>query len=494
MGVIKRQSIKYSIVNVLGLAVGMLSTLYVYPMVLKENGLVRMLYDTGMVLFSMMTLSANTVAIRFFPIFQDKNKQHNGFLPLLMLLTFCGCLFFGPLIFLFKHWFIRPDHPNAALLDAYFYLAIPLSCLYAFNFVLFNYVTNFKRIVVPSILAEFSQKLIVPLVLICVWQKWLPLGIALNLLVVHGFLVFLGLVFYIKWLGEWRWGNFKSFLKPDLRNSILKYIAFGVFSGLGMMIAGRSDLLMVGAITTVEFAGIFAISAQLAAIIEIPIKGIYAASVSSVTRYLEDDNRKELGDLYQKVSINLLVSGLLLFFSIWISMDGLYKILPNGEMISAGKWVFFFIGLSRLVEMTTGINNYIIYYSKYYPWSIVFLVISAIFTVLLNLWLIPKIGMVGAAIATFSSITAYNIFSIFLVYRKYKLQPFTKNTIFAILLALVAYSLVYFIPYSGNVWFDMFVHSGMYATLFVVLVLLTKVAPDMSDLAMQTLRKLKKNK
>jgi O-antigen/teichoic acid export membrane protein len=492
MGVIKRQSIKYSIVNIVGLAIGMLSTLFVYPEVLKENGLVRMLLDTGMVLFSVLSFGANTVAIRFFPVFQDKTKQHNGFLPLLMTLTFIGCVLFSPLIFIFKSWIINQNPTNSDLLDQYFYLAIPLSCLYAFNFVLFNYATNFKRIVVPSILTEFSQKLIVPIVLISVWQKWLPLGTALHLLVVHGFLVFISLVLYLKWLGEWRWGNYKNFIKPELRKDMLKYISFGIVSGLGIMIAARSDLLMVGAISTVEFAGIFAISAQLAAVIEIPIKGIYAASVSSVARYLEDENYKELGDLYQKVSINLLISGLLLFFAVWISLDGLYKILPNGEVVAAGKWVFFFVGLSRLVEMTTGLNNNIIYYSKYYTWSLVSLIISAIFTILLNLWLIPKIGMVGAAVATFCSISAYNIFSVFLVYRKFGLQPFSRSTIFSILLALVAYTLAYFVPYSGVVFFDMMVHTGLFSLIFVVLVLYSNIAPDMTQLAKQFFSKFTK--
>jgi O-antigen/teichoic acid export membrane protein len=492
MGVIKRQSIKYSIVNVVGLAIGMLSTLFVYPEVLKENGLVRMLLDTGMVLFSMMSFGANTVAIRFFPIFQDKTKQHNGFLPLLLSLTFIGCLLFSPLIFVFKNWIISRNPNNSELLEHYFYLAIPLSCLYAFNFVLFNYATNFKRIVVPSILTEFSQKLIVPIVLISVWQNWLSLNVALHLLVVHGFLVFISLIIYLKWLGEWRWGNFRNFIKPELRNDMLKYIFFGVISGLGLMIAARSDLLMVGAISTVEFAGIFAISAQLAAVIEIPIKGIYAASVSSVARYLEDENYKELGDLYQKVSINLLISGLLLFFTVWISLDGLYKILPNGEVISAGKWVFFFIGLSRLVEMTTGLNNNIIYYSKYYSWSLLSLIISAICTILLNLWLIPKMGMIGAALATFFSITAYNIFSVFLVFKKFRLQPFSKNTFISIGLALIAYTLVYFVPHSGYVFVDMTVHSGLFFVLFSSLIFYSNVAPDMTSMVKQFFSKINK--
>jgi O-antigen/teichoic acid export membrane protein len=491
MGVIKRQSIKYSIVNIVGLAIGMLSTLYVYPRVLAENGLVRMLLDTGMVLFSVLTFGANTVAIRFFPIFQDKNKGHNGFLPLLLTLTCIGCLLFSPMLFLFKNWILQSNHTNSILLEQYFYLAIPLSCLYAFNFVLFNYATNFKRIVVPSILTEFSQKLIVPLVLISVWQKWLSLGVALHLLVIHGFVVFISLVFYLKWLGEWRWGNYKDFITPSLRQDMLKYIAFGLVSGLGLMIAARSDLLMVGSISTLEFAGIFAISAQLAAIIEIPIKGIYAASVSSVARYLEDQNYEELGDLYQKVSINLLISGLLLFFAVWVSLSGLYEVLPNGHLVATGKWVFFFIGLSRLVEMTTGLNNNIIYYSKYYKWSLISLIISAICTVLLNLWLIPKIGMVGAAIATFSSISAYNLFSVLLVYKKFGLQPFSKNTLIAIILALIAYGIAYFMPYTGFVWLDMVIHSGVFSLLFLGLVYFSEVAPEMNELVVNFWNKIK---
>ena len=58
MGVIQRQSLKYSIVNFVGLGIGTLSTLLVYPLVLEENGLMRFLLDSGMILLPILALGA----------------------------------------------------------------------------------------------------------------------------------------------------------------------------------------------------------------------------------------------------------------------------------------------------------------------------------------------------------------------------------------------------------------------------------------------------
>lgn len=165
------------------------------------------------------------------------------------------------------------------------------------------------------------------------------------------------------------------------------------------MLAAKADLFMVGSLRPMSDAGIYAIAGYLASMMEIPIKSLYAASVSSVTRYLADDNRRELRDLYQKVSIHLLMAGLLIFGGLWISIDAIFLILPNTQELSTGKYVFFFIGFSRLIEMGTG-ANYLIYYSKYYAWSLFSSWHDGFFEYHASLWLIPAIGIQGAAVAT----------------------------------------------------------------------------------------------
>lgn len=492
MGVIRRQSLKHSAVNVVGLAVGAASIFWVYPHALEPYGLAQVLLSVGMVGLPILSLGANTVAIRYFPQFQDKSSGHHGFLPLLLCLCAIGCSLFALMAWVFWEPFSTALEHKSPLLREYLWMSFPLSFCYITSSVLAVYSSNFKRIVVPSLLLDFSQKLALPLLLIAVWQQWLSLEVAMIGLLVHAALVTCGLALYLRHIGEWHWKPDWAFITPALRREMLQFIGFGAFGGFALLVAAKSDVFMVGSLSAVKAAGVYAIAAYLATVIEVPIKSLYAASASSVAKYLADDNRVELEKLYKSVSINLLVAGLLLFGCIWISIDSFFMLLPNGAELAAGKWVFLFIGLSRLVEMGTGLNNYMVYYSQYYRYSLLSLGVLASANILLSIWLIPILGITGAAVATLLSITGYNAVSIGLVWLKFRLFPFTVDTLNAIGFGLAAYFLANLIPISGYHWFDLVLRSGFFALIFGVLVLRFRVSEDLNGLGRMVLGRFKK--
>ncbi|MBP6811286.1 MAG: polysaccharide biosynthesis protein [Saprospiraceae bacterium] len=483
MGVIRRQSLKHSAVNLVGLGVGAISTFFVYPHVLEAYGLAQVLLSVSLVGLPILALGANTVAIRFFPLFQNKANGHNGFLPLLLGLCATGFTLAGLLAWAFWEPFSAALEAKSPLLRDYLWMALPLAFCYIISSVLAVYSSNFKRIVVPSILLDFSQKLALPLLLIAVWKGWLPLETAMIGLLIHAALVTTGLVLYLRHIGEWYWRPNWSFFTPALRREMLQFIGFGAFGGFALLVAAKSDVFMVGSLSAVKAAGVYAIAAYLATVIEIPTKSLYAASASSVSKYLADNNFVELEKLYKSVSINLLVAGLLLFGAIWISIDSLFGLLPNGGELVAGKWVLLFIGLSRVVEMGTGLNNYMVYYSQYYRYTLVSLGVLATANILLSIWLIPILGITGAALATLLSITGYNAISLWLVWLKFRLFPFTRDTVKAIGLAFVAYFFAYLIPISGYDLLDLLLRSGFFAIIFAVLVLRFRVSEDLNGLS-----------
>ncbi|MDX1910347.1 MAG: polysaccharide biosynthesis C-terminal domain-containing protein [Saprospiraceae bacterium] len=482
MGVIRRQSLKHTAVNLVGLGVGAVSTLFVYPHALEAYGLAQVLLSVGMVGLPVLSLGANTVAIRFFPRFQDKSSGHHGFLPLLMTLCLVGFIISGLTAWLFWAPFSAFLESKSPLLHEYLWMGFPLAFFYVASSVLAVYSANFKRIVVPSLLLDFSQKLALPLLLIAVWQEWLTLAAAMWGMLLHAALVTLGLVIYLRSIGEWHWRPDRSFVGPALRKELLQFILFGALGGFALLVAAKADLFMVGSMSAVKAAGVYAIAAYLAAIIEVPTKSLYAASASSVAQYLADDDRPALEKLYKSVSINLLVAGLLLFGGLWISIDLLFALLPNGNLLSEGKWVFLFIGLARIMEMATGLNNYMVYYSQYYRYSLLSLGVLAASNVALNIWLIPLMGITGAALATFLSITGYNAISVGLVWLKFRLFPFTLQTLKAIGFALFVYVIVSQVFSTGYPVLDLALRSGLYGVFFAGSVLYFRVSDDLNHL------------
>lgn len=492
MGVIRRQSLKHSAVNLVGLGVGAVSTFWIYPHALEAYGLAQVLLSIGMVGLPVLSMGANTVAIRFFPRFQDKSSGHHGFMPLLIGLCTLGTLGCGVVAALFWEPFSAALATRSPLLLQYLWIGFPLAFCYITSTVLAAYSANFKRIVVPSILLDFSQKLALPLLLAGVWKGWFSLETAMIGLFFHAALVTTGLIFYLRHIGEWHWKPDWVFLSPALRKEMLQFIGFGAFGGFALLVAAKSDIFMVGSLSAVKAAGVYAIAAYLATIIEIPTKSLYAASASSVAAYLANDDRIPLEKLYKSVSINLLLAGLLLFGALWISIDSLFALLPNGAELNAGKWVLLYIGLSRVVEMGTGLNNYMVYYSQYYRYSLFSLGVLAVATIALSVWLIPIMGISGAALATLVSVTSYNAISIGLVWLKFRLFPFTKDTLRALGMAVAAYAVAQLIPITGTHLLDLMLRSGFFVLIFGVLVLRFQVSEDVQKLIVLIRDKLRK--
>ncbi len=492
MGVIRRQSIKHSAVNLVGLSVGALSTFLVYPHVRQEYGVIQVLLQAGLLGLPLLSLGANTVAIRFFPKFRDESVADNGFLPLLMLLCGLGFTLSLGLAAIFWAPYTDSISGRSPLIAAYLPAAIPIAFFFTISTVLYTYSANFKRIVIPSLLLDFSQKLVLPALMIAVWKDWLSLYHAIWGMILHSGLVTIAMIVYLKKLGVWHWKPNWKFLTPNLRKEMGAYIAFWSLGGFALLVASKSDIFAVGSLSAESAAGTFAIATALAAIIEIPIKSLYSASASSVAEYLAKNDLEELGKLYKSVSINLLVAGALLFGGMWVAIRPIFGLFPadhSGEM-EAGIWVFFFVGLTRLVEMTTGLNNYLVYYSPHYRYALISLSACAALTVGLNLWLIPTIGFYGAAISTLVSVTLYNSFSVWLIWRIYRLFPFTRNTLVSILLALTALFVAMLIPETGLPVADMIIKGGSYALLFAFLILRLNISPDISALWKLTLLKL----
>lgn len=487
MGVIQRQGLKYSIVNLFGMIIGGACTLWLYPLVVGEYGLFQILLSVGIVGLPVIALSANTVAIRFFPHFEDKAKGHHGFLGLLMILCLIGFVLFLLLISLV--WLLAKDAllaRSSPILGDYIWAAPIIAVFWVTSTILSVYSANFKRIVVPSLLLDFSQKIAVPTLLFCVWQNWISLNTAVWGLIAHATLVCCAMFFYINKLGQLHLKPDFIFLTSALKKEIRGFIGFSMFNSFALLIIMKADLFLVGALLPIANAGIYSIATFLATTLEIPVKGLYTASISSVARYIADDNRPALSDLYKRVSINLVCIGLGLFGAIWISIDSLFVLMQKSEMVSTGKWVFFFIGMSRLVEMSTGLNNYMIYYSRHYRLSLLPMVILAASNIIFGITLIPEYGFTGAAISTLCGITGYNAFSVWLVYRKFGLFPFDTHTLVAIAMAIFTFMIVSILPGIPE-WplLNIMVHSGLYSVIIAALFLGFRVSPDLNDMVRQ---------
>lgn len=289
MGIIQRQGLKYTVLNFVGLAVGTLSTVLVYSRaeIVETYGLVQYLLSISVLSYPILSLSAHTVGVRFFPHFQHLPQGHSALFGLIILMSIGGWLLWAILAILWQPHL----QEQAGLAGTQIYWVFPLTLFYGLSLTLTYYASNRQRIVVPSLLFEVALKIVLPLLMIALWQGWLTQNAVLALLVGHFATVTVTLCFYLKRLGENPiWPTWTRWPAP-LRREIFNYAIFGIASGMALLLATKADTFLVGSLTDMRRTGIYAIALNIAVAMDIPLKGLLTVSIPIMSQHLAQENR-----------------------------------------------------------------------------------------------------------------------------------------------------------------------------------------------------------
>lgn len=493
MGIIKRQGIKQSIVTYVGILIGMLNMLWIYPTFItpEQLGLIKFLQSTALFILPFVFLGSSNLVIRFFPEFKNNEKYHHGFLPFLILLLSFGCFFFLTVAFLAQGIVESYYLEQGKILIVQFLPHLVLLVLIAsFSHLFTTYALNFKRIVVPTIFNDLFLKIALPTLVFLYYFDYLSFEGLINGLVLTYFLILLGVAGYIYHLGQFN-------LKPDfslLSQSMLKrmsvYMGYGLLGSLGNKLANQIDIIMVASLVDLRFAGIYSVALTISMVIDVPRRALSKIISPILAEALKKDDRKEIKMLYQKSALNQLIVGLYIFLGIWVSVDFLFGMMSKGDEYILGKYVILFLGMSKLVDMVSGINGEIIVLSKYYRYQSFFIFCLAIFNVAANLLWIPMFQVNGAALATLSSLTLFNILKFILIKRKYDLHPFTKEVFGVCVVGLVTYGVTQIMPMTSHNFINIFINSVLVTIIYGSLILYLRLSPDINDLVEQGWQKV----
>ena len=483
MGIIKKQGINYSIVSFIGILLGVFNILIIYPKVLKpeELGLIRTIIDAGIFLSPFLLLGVHSVAIKYFPIFKDKVSEHNGFLSFLLIYFLFGCLFFLLLFWLFKEEIYSYFANNPELYESYVVYILAITISYSLFSLLMNYIANFKKIVVPNVFAE-SIKITLPILAILFFSSIISLDVLLKCIVVHYFLITVGLVIYLQYLKEWNFKINRSFITKNLLSQIITFSRYSILGSIGSVMANRIDILMVATLINFKNTGIYTIALTIASVINTPNSAIGNIASPLISQAWKDNDLKQIQDIYQKSSINLLAFGFLLFALVYFSLDDLFSIMPNGEIYKVGKPVVIILILSKLVDMATSVNGRIILFSSFYKYNTYFLIFLSILNVIFNYILIPIFLIKGAAMATLLSVCLFNFIKLVFIKWKFGLYPFTNNTLKLLAILGLVFFLFYFFPSFSNPFINIILKSSCISLLYLGCLYYFNAAPEMTDM------------
>lgn len=187
--------------------------------------------------------------------------------------------------------------------------------------------------------------------------------------------------------------------------------------------------------------GIFAIAIYIATLVEMPYRSLGAIAKPQISQAMADNNIAEADSICKSVSLHQFLVGSFIFLIIWINIDLIYDLMPNGDVYRAGKLVVLVLCISRLINSTLNVGITVLSYSKIYYYSLFFTILLTVLAWYLNMRLVPVWGMNGAAFATLIAYLVHYILLLILIRLKIGTFPIEEKHIVVVLIMAVLFLL-----------------------------------------------------
>ena len=458
MGVIARHSIQGTMVTYIGVAVGFVTTFFVLTRFLttEEVGLARTLLDAGTLFIGLAQLGTSSSIIRFFPYFRDNNRHH-GFFFWTIIVPIIGFVFFS-LVWWACHAPIADwlGEKSPRFVD-YYWMVLPLAFFMLYQTIFETNANVLMRIVVPRAVREIGVRVGLLAVYLLYAGNWLTIsGFVMALCVVYAVAALINLI-YLFSLGSISLQPDISFLrnnKPLVKNYLF-YTGFLIISSLTGVLAPLLSSFFITAQMGLSYTGIFAIATYIAVMVSIPYRSVIAIASPQLAAAIKDGDRAQANLLMRQCSNNLLLIGGFILLLVWLNIDLIYYILPNGEVYSQAREAVLLLALSQLISATFNIVLNTLNYSRYYAFSLLWAALLTGSAIVFNNILVPSLGMTGAALSNLLSVLLYFVCVLTTVCLTTHTSPFSWNQVKGLVLfgAVFVLNMLWlrYIPLS-NIW------------------------------------------
>jgi O-antigen/teichoic acid export membrane protein len=269
---------------------------------------------------------------------------------------------------------------------------------------------------------------------------------------------------YLFSLGEVSLRPDMDFLRqnPSLVRQYILYTGFLLVSAVASVLAPTLSSFFITAEMGLSYTGIFAIATYIAVMVSIPYRSMTAIASPQLATAIKENNQQETAHLMQQVSSTLLLVGGMILCAIWLNIDLIFHILPNGETYAAARQVVLMLGTSQLFIAVCSFASSALNYSRYYAFSLLFSFILTTLSILLNNLLIPHFGMEGAAVSNLISYAVYFVLIVLTVRLTLKTSTFTLQHLKILLLIVVILNLNFlwleYLPIQ-NIWLSSMIRT-----------------------------------
>lgn len=481
MGIIQKQAIKGSIYSYLGVVLGFINTALLMPLLLlpEEIGLANILVALSSIYAQFSTLGFGKVTTRLFPYFRNINKNHNGFVFIVIIVGLVGFTLAFISFIILKPYLIENNTEKSPLLVEYIWFLIPLIFFKCFFLLLDNYNKVLYDATTGTFLKEIAYRFFNLIFLLAYFLELITFP---QYMLGYIFALCFPTVYLAILLIYRRHLNLKpqlQYVKKSLRNEMVSVAAFGIIGGVGSIALQSIDKIIVNSFLDLKQTGIYSICFFFGTLIKIPNRALAKISSTILADAWKNKDLKVINNIYYQSSINQLIAGCLLFILLIANLHNIFHLLP--EYID-GKMVIFYISLGNLIFVSPGVSSNILGTSVKYKTATYQLGILIIVTIITNIIFIPIWGINGAAIASLISMSIITFIQVLYLKTRMNLYPYKKKHILLIVISVIILMTNYLVPKIPNWIVDFLVRSSLIFFIYVAGIFAFKISEDFNKL------------
>ncbi len=490
MGKVLKQSFWSTLVIYFGVLLGFINSIILFPKFLttEEIGLIRQIISASTILIPIATFGASSTYVKYYPLFKESLEEKKQFFSLnllIILISYSIVLFF--LFFLLDEIKLLFSEKSQLFFD-YFYIVYFILFIMSISILIEAYLRARYDTILSNIINGVSNRFLTAVTVILLSLSVIDFDYLIKSQVIIYSIGLIVLIYY---------ANKKDKLSVTIKfekikkhfSKIFNYRSYAFLGSFSNIIVLNVDVLMVTSLLGLSQTGIYTTAFYIGMVIEIPRRAISQISIPFISENIKNNKIKEIEKNYKEVSLHQMLIGILFFILVVTNLDNIFSLIPNSNEFIKGKDVVYIIGLSKLIIMFFSYNSELISLSKYYRFTVITIIILAFVSIILNLILIPKYGMIGAAYASLISIAFYNIIKFIFIKLKMKISPFSINSFKIILIGLLVFYISnYLIPSSDNPWLDILIKSLSSTSIYLILIYKIKVSEKFNDLINQIIK------
>jgi O-antigen/teichoic acid export membrane protein len=494
MNLLKKQGFFNSITLYIGTALGFFNLIILFQRVLtaEQIGFFGLITSVSLLYTQLASIGFSSAITRYFPFFKTDDRKHHGFPLYVFKVTLIGFLVVT-VFYIFGKEVIQNYKNNdkgSSLFYTYYYYIVPVALFTLW----YNLAETFARTtfhnIFPSFLREVLMKILTALAVVFVYLNWIDYTqFVYWYVLVNGFILLL-LLIYLKKNDLIRFNKVAKKVKEQ-SPEMIKYGLYAMLAGGSFAMIQNVDTILLKVYSSEAMVGYYVTFFGMALVINLPAKALNTTSYQIIADAWKTEDLAKINKIYHKTSLVQFLLGCLLLIGLIANWQNILVMLKKPEYVNYYD-VFIVLGLGFLFDITGGLNGAIISFSKNYKLTMYILVTAALICIGLNVVLIPKFGMLGAAISYSITMLLLNFsYWAFLAY-KYKLQPFNFQFIKLLIISIVVLLIGLMLPYLNNFFIDVPVRSLLMLIIYTILIYYFKISTDINDFIKQIIHKIKR--